>query len=59
MSRAKVYDSMRHLPENVKISYDMTIEMTVAKVMSALGAKLSADAYFDNNLAFEKINFPI
>ncbi|MGN0807793.1 MAG: asparaginase domain-containing protein [Candidatus Coproplasma sp.] len=59
MSRAKVYDSMRHLPENVKISYDLTIEMTVAKVMSALGANLSADAYFNDNLAFEKINFPL
>lgn len=59
MSRAKVYDSMRHLPDNVKISHDLTIEMTVAKVMSALGASLPAEAYFDNNLAFEKINFPI
>ncbi|MGN1103530.1 MAG: asparaginase domain-containing protein [Candidatus Coproplasma sp.] len=59
MSRAKVYDSMRNLPEHVKISYDMTIEMTVAKVMSALGASLPADAYFKDNLAFEKINFPI
>ncbi len=59
MSRARVYDSMKHLPRNVKISYDMSIEMTVAKVMSALGANLPAEAYFDDNLAFEKINFPL
>lgn len=59
MSRARVYESMKFLPENVKISYDMTIEMTVAKVMSALGAGLKAEAYFDDNVAFEKINFPL
>ncbi len=59
MSKARVYDSMRNLPKNVKISYDMSIEMTVAKVMSALGANLPAEAYFNDNRAFEKINFPI
>lgn len=59
MSRARVYDSMKRLPENVKISYDMSIEMTVVKVMSALGASLHANAYFGDNLAFEKINFPL
>lgn len=59
MSKAGVYDSMKHLPRNVKISYDMSIEMTVAKVMSALGANLPAEAYFGDNLAFEKIKFPV
>lgn len=59
MSRAGVYSSMKNLPANVKIAYDMTIEMTVVKVMSALGAHLPADAYFDETRAFEKINFPI
>jgi len=59
MSRARVYDSMKRLPPNVKICYDMTIEMAVVKVMSALGAGLKADAYFNDNLAFEKINFPM
>ncbi len=59
MSRAGVYESMKVLPKNVKIAYDMTIEMIVAKVMSALGANLPAEAYFNDNLAFEKINFPI
>lgn len=59
MSKARVYDSMKNLPDYVKISYDMSIEMTVAKVMSALGANLAADAYFKDNLAFEKVNFPL
>lgn len=59
MSRARVYDSMKRLPRNVKISYDMSIEMTVAKVMSALGANLPAEAYFGDNRAFEKVNFPV
>lgn len=59
MSKARVYDSMKNLPDYVKISYDMSIEMTVAKVMSALGADLPADAYFNDNLAFEKVNFPL
>ncbi len=58
MSRAGVYSSMKDIPENVVFAYDMTIEMTIVKVMGALGASLSASAYFDSVTAFEKINFP-
>lgn len=58
MSRAGVYASMSDLPRNVIISYDTTIEMTIVKVMTALGANLPANAYFDKNVAFEKIAFP-
>ncbi len=55
MSRAGVYASMSSLPESVRIAYDMTIEMTIVKVMCALGAGLPADAYLDTNLFFEKL----
>lgn len=59
MSRAGVYASMKDVPDNVISAYDLTIEMTIVKVMSALGAGLSAGAYLDSDLAFEKIAFPI
>ena len=59
MSRAKVYASMKHLPEYVKIAHDETLEMTLVKVMGALGANLACDAYFKENRAFEKIPYPI
>ena len=59
MSRAGVYASMGDLPRNVIISYDTTIEMTIVKVMTALGANLPANAYFDRDTAFEKIPFPL
>ncbi len=59
MSRAGVYASMKDIPDNVVIAYDTTIEMTIAKVMAALGAHLSADAYFNRDFAFEKIAFPV
>ncbi|MCI8368183.1 MAG: hypothetical protein HFJ81_00925 [Clostridia bacterium] len=59
MSRAGVYASMNEIPENVSIAYDLTIEMTIVKIMSALGAGLSADAYLNRELAFEKIPFPV
>lgn len=58
MSRAGVYASMADIPENVAFAYDMTIEMTLVKVMGALGASLSPAAYFGNDTAFEKIAFP-
>lgn len=58
MSRASVYASMVGIPEDVIFVYDMTIEMTIVKVMSALGASLPADAYFNCDYAFEKIDFP-
>lgn len=58
MSRAGVYSSMSDLPRNVMVSYDTTIEMTVVKVMTALGANAPANAYFEKNIAFEKIPFP-
>jgi L-asparaginase len=55
-SRAGVYGSMTNLPENVIISYDLTLEMTVVKMMSALSQSLPVDAYFNKNVFFEKIN---
>ncbi|MDE7256610.1 MAG: hypothetical protein K2N50_01455 [Clostridia bacterium] len=58
MSRARVYASMIGIPEYAILVYDMTIEMTIVKVMGALGANLSADAYFNKDFAFEKIAFP-
>lgn len=59
MSRAGVYASMSDIPANVVFAYDMTIEMTIVKVMGALGASLPPDAYFDTDTAFEKIPFPV
>ena len=59
MSRAGVYASMKDLPDNVVCAYDQTIEMTIVKVMSALGAHLPADAYLSKEFAFEKIGFPV
>ncbi|MDE6373642.1 MAG: asparaginase domain-containing protein [Clostridia bacterium] len=59
MSRAGVYASMNDVPDNVIFAYDATVETTIAKVMCALGSKLSADAYLGENLAFEKIPFPV
>lgn len=58
MSKAGVYASMVGIPESVIFVYDMTIEMTVVKVMCALGANLPPTAYFESNTAFEKIDFP-
>jgi L-asparaginase len=54
-SRAGVYGSMSNLPDNVIISYDLPLEMTVVKMMSALAQGLPVDAYFTRNLFFEKI----
>lgn len=59
MSKAGVYSSMKDLPAHVKISYDITIEMTLVKVMAAVGADLPSDAYFKDNLAFERIPYPL
>ncbi|MDE6558228.1 MAG: asparaginase domain-containing protein [Clostridia bacterium] len=58
MSRAGVYASMKDLPDNVVYSYDLTIEMTIVKVMSALGAHLPPDACLSREIAFEKIVYP-
>jgi L-asparaginase len=55
-SAAGVYGSMTNLPDNVIISYDLTLEMTVVKMMSALSQSLPVDAYFNKNVFFEKIN---
>lgn len=55
MSGAGVYASMKYLPENVYTAYDLSIEMTIAKVMLALGNGKRADAYFTGDTAFEKI----
>jgi L-asparaginase len=54
-SKANVYGSMAVLPENVIKSYDLTLEMTVVKVMAALSKHLPADAYFAQNYFFEKL----
>lgn len=54
-SKANVYASMANLPKNVIIAYDLTLEMTVVKVMSALAQNLPPQAYFDKNVFFEKI----
>lgn len=54
VSAAGVYASMSGLPDNVAVAYDMTIEMTLVKVMSALGASLSPEAFLSGNVAFEK-----
>lgn len=58
MSKAGVYASMKNLPDTVVTARDMTVEMTIVKVMCALGNKLSADAYLDTDFAFEKIPSP-
>jgi L-asparaginase len=55
-SRANVYSSMQNLPDNVMIAYDMTLEMTVVKMMCALAQNLAVNAYFDMDIFFEKIN---
>lgn len=58
MRGAGVYDSMSNVPDNAVFAYDMTIEMTIVKVMEALGNRLNPDAYFNCDTAFEKIPFP-
>ena len=55
MSKAGVYASMKNVPKTVKIAYDMTVEMTIVKVMAALGENLPADTYFNDNRFFEKV----
>lgn len=58
MSRAGVYASMSDVPDNVIFGFDATVETTIAKVMCALGANLPAEAYLNDDVAFEKIPFP-
>ena len=55
MNSAGVYESMKNIPDSVIFSYDMTLEMTIVKVMSALGCGLAPDAYLDSNKFYEKI----
>ena len=52
---AGVYESMRSLPENVVTAKDITLEMTLAKVMSAIGEGLPAAAYLDDDGFFDKV----
>lgn len=52
---AGVYESMRSIPENVNIAYDITLEMTLTKVMSAIGAGLPASAYLVEEGFFDKV----
>ena len=58
MNSAGVYESMKNIPDSVIYSYDMTLEMTIVKVMSALGNSLAPDAYFELNNFYEKITLP-
>lgn len=52
---AGVYESMNSIPENVNTAYDITLEMTLTKVMSAIGANLPAAAYLDEEGFFDKV----
>ena len=54
-TEAGVYESMKSIPENVNTAYDVTLEMTLAKVMSAIGAGLSANAYLNEEGFFDKV----
>lgn len=54
-SSAGVYESMKNLPDNVNTAYDITLEMTLAKVMSAIGAGLPAKAYLNEEGFFDKV----
>lgn len=54
-SGAGVYESMSSIPRNVHTAYDITLEMTLAKVMSAIGAGLPAAAYLDEEGFFDKV----
>ena len=52
---AGVYESMNSIPDNVNTAYDITLEMTLAKVMSAIGANLPANAYLGEEGFFDKV----
>jgi L-asparaginase len=54
-SKASVYGSMATLPENVIKAYDLTLEMTLVKVMAALSKNLPVNTYFNKNFFFEKL----
>lgn len=54
-SSAGVYESMSSLPHNVNTARDITLEMTLTKVMSAIGAGLPASAYLDEEGFFDKV----
>lgn len=55
-SKADVYGSMSGLPDNVIPCYDLSLEMCIVKVMLAAGAGKSADAFFNVNCFFEKLD---
>lgn len=55
MSAAGVYESMSSLPDNVIVAHDITVEMTLVKVMCALGAKKPPESYLTCDLFFEKL----
>ena len=54
-SRANVYASAVGLPQCVICAFDECTESALTKVMCALGAGLSADAYLKDNIFFEKL----
>lgn len=54
-SSARVYESMTSLPKSVITAYDVTLEMTLAKVMAAVGEGLPADYYLNEQGFFDKI----
>ncbi len=54
-SEAGVYESMNSIPENVVTARDITLEMTLAKVMSAIGEGLPAATYLDEDGFFDKV----
>ena len=52
---AGVYESMNSIPAFVKTAYDVTLEMTLTKVMSALGEDLPAETYLGEEGFFDKV----
>lgn len=57
-SAANVYDSAAGLAEKCTIAYDISFEMTVLKVMLALGGKRPPAELLRENRAFEKLVRP-
>lgn len=54
-SRANVYASAVGLPQSVICAFDECTESALTKVMCALGAGLSAGAYLNDDIFFEKL----
>ncbi len=55
-SKANVYAGMKNITDNCIKAYDMSFEMTVAKVMLALGSGIPVKQMLDENNFFEKIS---